>query len=162
MKKILVSATRREFLSSTAAVAATSMLPRGIIAQGMAGGDTGLEAKLAADPLRPQFHLLPAANWMNDPNGPIYFNGRYHMFFQYNPHAAVWGDMSWYHSISLDMIHWTHLPMAFTTTPGGRDAFGCFSGSGIAVGKRVYAVYTGAVESTPDKATIRDGSDKIQ
>jgi beta-fructofuranosidase len=162
MKKILVSATRREFLSSAAAVAATSMLPRGIIAQGMAGGDTGLGAKLAADPLRPQFHLLPASNWMNDPNGPIYFNGRYHMFFQYNPHAAVWGDMSWYHSISPDMMHWTHLPMAFTPTPGGPDAFGCFSGTTIAVGKRVYAVYTGTVESTPDKATIRDGSDKIQ
>ncbi|PYX42138.1 MAG: hypothetical protein DMG81_02185 [Acidobacteria bacterium] len=51
--------------------------------------------KLAADPRRPQFHLLPAANWMNDPNGPIYYRGRYHMFFQYNPNGAFWGTMHW-------------------------------------------------------------------
>ena len=58
---------------------------------------------------------------MNDPNGPIFFNGKYHMFFQYNPHAAVWGDMSWYHSVSPDMLHWTHLPLALEPTPGGPD-----------------------------------------
>ena len=46
---------------------------------------------LALDPLRPQFHLLPAANWMNDPDGPIYFDGRYHMFYQYNPNGAPIG-----------------------------------------------------------------------
>ena len=124
--------------------------------------DTVPEAKLAIDPMRPQFHLLPARNWMNDPNGPIYFNGQYHMFFQYNPQAAVWGNMSWDHAISPDMIHWKHLPVAFTPAPGGPDAAGCFSGSSIAVGKRVYVVYTGVVESSPDKATIRDGSDKLQ
>ncbi|TMP89744.1 MAG: glycoside hydrolase family 32 protein [Verrucomicrobia bacterium] len=45
---------------------------------------------------------------MNDPNGPIYWKGRYHMFFQYNPHAAVWGDMHWAHAVSPDMIHWRH------------------------------------------------------
>lgn len=162
MKTLAGSVTRREFLSSAALVAAATMLPHGIVAQGMAEGEAGLETKLAADPMRPQFHLLPAANWMNDPNGPIYFNGHYHMFCQYNPHAAVWGDMSWYHSISPDMIHWTHLPIAFTPTPGGPDAYGCFSGSAIAVGNRVYVVYTGTVESTPDKATIRDGENKIQ
>jgi beta-fructofuranosidase len=70
--------------------------------------------------------------------------------------------MSWYHSISPDMIHWTHLPIAFTPTPGGPDAYGCFSGSAIAVGSRVYVVYTGTVLSSPDKATIRDGENKIQ
>ena len=117
---------------------------------------------LANDPQRPQFHLLPARNWMNDPNGPIYYNGKYHMFFQYNPHAAVWGDMSWYHSVSPDMVHWTHLPMAMTPTPGSPDAYGCFSGSAIQVGKRVYFVYTGTKLSTRALATIRDGEDKIQ
>jgi beta-fructofuranosidase len=160
MKKRSVSATRREFLSSAALAAAASMLPNGLAAQAMAG--SGTAARLADDPMRPQFHLLPASNWMNDPNGPIYFNGRYHMFCQYNPHAAVWGDMSWYHSVSPDMIHWTHLPVAFTPTAGGPDAYGCFSGSAIAVGKRVYVVYTGTVESTPELATIRDGSNRIQ
>ena len=112
--------------------------------------------------MRPQFHLLPAKNWMNDPNGPIYFDGQYHMFFQYNPHAAIWGDMSWNHAVSSDMLHWSHLPIALTPTPGGPDSFGCFSGSALRMGDRVYFVYTGAKESTPELATIRDGQDKIQ
>src|SRR5271156_3956493 len=96
---------RRDFLVGTSALLA--------LQDGFAS-----ELSLAHDPRRPQFHLLPAKNWMNDPDGPIYFNGKYHMFFQYNPLAAVWGDMSWYHSSSPDMIHWTHLPIAFTPTPG--------------------------------------------
>jgi beta-fructofuranosidase len=133
--------------------------PRGLLAQDL---DAALEMKLANDPMRPQFHLLPAKNWMNDPNGPIYFNGRYHMFFQYNPLAAVWGDMSWNHAVSPDMLHWTHLPLALTPTPGSADSFGVFSGSAIAVGKRVYAVYTGTQKSDDAHATIRDGANNIQ
>ena len=77
--------SRRTFLKSLAAVAAAPKkfhFPQPIS-----------QSQLANDPLRPQFHLLPARNWMNDPDGPIFFNGRYHMFFQYNPNAAVWGDM---------------------------------------------------------------------
>src|SRR5271170_1657346 len=58
-----------------------------------------LREKLIDDPLRPQFHLLPAANWMNDPCAPRFFRGEYHMFFQYNPGAAVWGDMHWAHAV---------------------------------------------------------------
>jgi len=117
---------------------------------------------LAADPMRPQFHLLPARNWMNDPNGPIYFNGRYHMFFQYNPQGATWGDMSWNHAVSTDMLHWAHRPLALTPTPDGPDSFGVFSGSALQVGERVYFVYTGTKVSTAELATIRDGQDRIQ
>ncbi len=134
-------ATRRKFLAGVGAIGVTSVLPRG-----MWGQEGGIEARLAADPMRPQFHLLPARNWMNDPNGPIYFKGRYHMFFQYNPQAAVWGDMNWNHAVSEDMIHWRHLPMAMSPTPGGPDSYGCFSGSAIAVGERVYVLYTGDAE----------------
>jgi beta-fructofuranosidase len=157
--------TRREFLNTTAALAAMTALPRGIFAQNT---DEAIQARLADDPMRPQFHLLPARNWMNDPNGPIYFNGKYHMFFQYNPLAAVWGDMSWNHAVSSDMLHWHHEPLAFTPTPGGPDSFGCFSGSAIAAqqpdgkGKRVYAVYTGTQKSDDAHATIRDGANNIQ
>ncbi len=162
-KPITTSATRREFLASAAACAAVSLLPWKLSGQELHGQQNAVpESQLAADPMRPQFHLLPARNWMNDPNGPIYFNGHYHMFFQYNPLAAVWGDMSWNHAISPDMIHWTHLPVAMTPTPGSPDSFGCFSGSAIAVGKRVYAVYTGTQKSGSDKATIRDGANNIQ
>ena len=145
--------TRRRFL---AAGAASSVLLRVPLL-----GETG--TRLADDPMRPQFHLLPAKNWMNDPNGPIYWNGRYHMFFQYNPLAATWGDMSWNHAVSEDMVHWKLLPVAMTPTPGGDDAYGCFSGSAIAVGKRVYAVYTGTVKSGPELATIHaDGVQESQ
>lgn len=151
-------ATRREFLASAAVVAATSMIPGGLSAQ----GNSSLAPKLAADPLRPQFHLLPASGWMNDPNGPIYVNGKYHMFFQHNPFESVWGNMSWGHAVSADMIHWKHLPVALSPTPGTHDAFGVFSGSAIAQGNRVYALYTGTVESTPEKATIRDGLDHVR
>ncbi|MGA9718191.1 MAG: glycoside hydrolase family 32 protein, partial [Acidobacteriaceae bacterium] len=125
-----LSPNRRQFLATAAALA---LAPRALLANSNPG--TAKPAtEIANDPRRPQFHLLPAKNWMNDPNVPIFFNGKYHMFFQYNPRAAVWGDMSWYHSVSPDMLHWTHLPLALEPTTGGPDAFGCFSGSAIAVG----------------------------
>jgi len=136
-------------------------MPRNLLAQALSPEDIALEKRLAADPMRPQFHLLPAKNWMNDPNGPIYFNGSYHMFFQYNPHGPTWGDMNWNHAVSKDMMHWTHLPIALAPTPGSADAFGCFSGSAIPVGRRVYMIYTGTVDSTPELATLRDGHSNI-
>jgi beta-fructofuranosidase len=114
-------------------------------------------ADLAHDTNRPQFHLLPAANWMNDPNGPIFWKGRYHMFFQYNPHAAVWGDMHWAHALSPDMVHWQHLPIALAPTKGGPDQEGCFSGSAIVFEGVPTFLYTG-IKSVPAKeATLRGG-----
>jgi len=149
--------TRRAFLASAATLTAIAAAPHRLLAQNSA------PSPLASDPMRPQFHLLPAKNWMNDPNGPIYFNGHHHMFFQYNPLAAVWGDMSWNHAISKDMLHWTLLPLAFTPTPSSPDSYGCFSGSALAVGARVYMVYTGAVKSSPALATIhQDGVQESQ
>ena len=79
------------------------------------------------------------------------------MFFQLNPHGSVWGDMNWGHAVSPDMIHWRHLPIALSPTPDGPDAAGCFTGSAIVVGERVYLVYTGVVDSVPAEATLRDG-----
>src|SRR5712672_1804859 len=79
------------------------------------------------DPQRPAYHLLPSHGWINDPCGPVYWQGHYHMFFQYNPHAAVWGDMHWAHATSPDMIHWQRLPIALAPTPGGPDSEGCFT-----------------------------------
>jgi fructan beta-fructosidase len=61
---------------------------------------------------RPQFHFSPAKNWTNDPNGLVYYKGEYHLFYQYNPYANVWGHMSWAHATSKDLVHWKHLPLA--------------------------------------------------
>jgi beta-fructofuranosidase len=117
-----------------------------------------LHERLAADPLRPQFHLLPAKNWMNDPNGPIYWKGHYHMFFQYNPNAAVWGDMHWAHAVSEDMIHWRHLPVALAPTRGWDDADGCFTGSAVDDHGTAAILYTGVKSCAPEQATLRDGA----
>jgi beta-fructofuranosidase len=114
--------------------------------------------KLCSDPLRPQYHLLPAHNWMNDPNGPIFFRGRYHMFYQYNPQGAVWGNMNWAHATSADMIHWKHEPVAISPTHGGPDQAGVFSGSAVTDNGKLTVIYTG-VEPPPSQseATLKDG-----
>src|ERR1700761_5042402 len=97
---------RRKFLvSSLASSAMCALRSRLLQAADGAGERPALRKKLMTDPLRPQFHLLPPANWMNDPCAPRFFRGQYHMFHQYNPGAAVWGDMHWAHAVSPDLIH---------------------------------------------------------
>lgn len=150
--------SRRTFIKTSAAALAALHLPSRIVgADAAAEGDDALRAKLAADPLRPQIHLLPAKNWMNDPNGPIFWRGKYHMFFQYNPNSAVWGDMHWNHAVSDDMIHWKHLPIALAPTAGWDDADGCFTGSAVNENGTITVLYTGVKSVAADHATLRDG-----
>jgi beta-fructofuranosidase len=151
-----MSLTRRTFVQISTAAAATpawARLPR------TPKDDTGsLCRKLAADPLRPQYHLLPAHNWMNDPNGPIFFAGQYHMFHQYNPQGAVWGNMNWAHATSPDMFHWHHEPIALSPTPAGPDQDGVFSGSAILDNGKPTLIYTGVAPPSKNDATLRDGT----
>ncbi len=94
--------------------------------------------------MRPKYHITPPSNWMNDPNGVVKFNGRYHVFFQYHPYSLVWGPMHWGHVVSDDLIHWEYLPIALT--PGDEcDKDGCFSGSAIVKDNRLYLIYTGFI-----------------
>ena len=76
---------------------------------------------------RPQFHFSPAKNWMNDPNGLVFYKGEYHLFYQYNPVGIDWGHMSWGHAVSSDMVHWKDLPVALTEENG----IMIFSGSAV-------------------------------
>jgi len=76
---------------------------------------------------RPQYHFSPAANWMNDPNGMVYYEGEYHLFYQYYPDSTVWGPMHWGHAVSSDLVSWEHLPIALFPDELGY----IFSGSAV-------------------------------
>nr|WP_302104898.1 glycoside hydrolase family 32 protein [Polycladomyces sp. WAk] len=102
---------------------------------------------------RPQYHFSPPKNWMNDPNGLVYYKGEYHLFYQYNPYGNQWGHMSWGHAVSKDLIRWRHLPVALKEDDLGmifsgsvvvdkHDTSGFFGGKSGLV-----AIYTSAGES---------------
>ncbi len=98
---------------------------------------------MRADAQRPAYHFLPPANWMNDPNGLIQWEGKYHLFYQHNPAAPAWGDIHWGHAVSEDLTHWRDLPLALTPTPGACDADGCWSGCAVDDGGTPTLIYTG-------------------
>ena len=94
-------------------------------------GAKAVREAMASDPYRPGYHFLPPANWMNDPNGAIFWEGRYHLFYQYNPNGAFHGSIHWGHAVSEDLVHWMDLPVALAPTPGGPDEVGCWSGCAV-------------------------------
>ena len=155
-----MSMNRRDFIAALVGAAALPIQSPDARANVLMNADSS--RALASDPRRPQYHLLPAANWMNDPNGPIYWKGRYHMFYQYNPEGAYWGDMHWGHAISSDMVHWRHLPVALSPTPNGPDEAGCFTGTAVVQNGRVFVLYTGVHAATPAEATIKDGVNSLR
>jgi fructan beta-fructosidase len=136
------------FLSAVAALFAAQS-PALSVAQEPAASPT---------PWQPKIHFYAPPNWINDPNGPIYLNGQYQLFFQHNPFGDEWGHMTWGHAVSSDLVHWKHLPDAIPEA----DGIMIFSGSTVedrdntsglcgAAGQKtpgcLVAIYTGHTET---------------
>jgi beta-fructofuranosidase len=95
------------------------------------------------DPAFPRFHPRPAQGWINDPNGISYLNGRYHVFFQYNPDSARHNRIAWGHVSSADLVHWEEHPVALRPQHRGPDEYGCWTGVVTDDGGVPTAAYSG-------------------
>lgn len=136
--------TRREFSCALLAATAASAEP------------------LYKETYRPQFHFTPPKNWINDVNGPVYYKGEYHLFYQYNPFGIEWGNMHWGQAVSRDLVTWEHLPPALAPDKHGT----CFSGTaavdwnnsaGFERGpeKTLVILYSGVPVPTPPKSAVQ-------
>lgn len=114
-----------------------------------------MEKKIAEEQ-RPGFHLSSRVGWMNDPNGFSYYNGEYHLFYQYHPYDSHWGPMHWGHVVSKDLLHWRYLPAALAPD-ADYDRDGCFSGSAVTLpdGKQLL-LYTGVTKETQSDGNLRE------
>jgi sucrose-6-phosphate hydrolase SacC (GH32 family) len=135
---------RRQFVQTAAAGAA-------------ALGASGQDAPVYKEKLRPQFHFSPKKGWTNDPNGLVYYKGEYHLFFQHNPFDVKWGNMTWGHATSTDMMHWTQgqnvlLPDKMGTMYSGSAVIDWNNTSGFQKGEErpIVLIYTAAGGTSPE------------
>ncbi|XP_047330847.1 beta-fructofuranosidase, soluble isoenzyme I-like [Impatiens glandulifera] len=95
---------------------------------------------------RTAYHFQPEKNWMNDPDGPLFYMGWYHLFYQYNPDSAIWGNITWGHAVSTDLIHWLYLPIAMVPD-SWYDINGVWTGSATLLSDgQIIMLYTGDTE----------------
>lgn len=130
------------------------------------------QANLYNEELRPQFHFSPKQGWTNDPNGLVYYDGEYHLFFQHNPFGTNWGNMTWGHAVSRDLIHWRELgdaihPDELGTIFSGSAVVDHTNTSGLQDGKvpPMLAFYTSAggksyIEETPFTQSMAYSTDR--
>ena len=105
---------------------------------------------------KPAFHLSARVGWMNDPNGFSFYDGKYHLFYQYHPYNSHWGPMHWGHAVSEDLLHWTYLPAALAPDTVYDEA-GCFSGSALTLPDgRHLLMYTGVCKERQDDGRTCD------
>ncbi|HVX46176.1 MAG TPA: glycoside hydrolase family 32 protein [Mycobacteriales bacterium] len=111
--------------------------------------------------LMPRFHVRPRTGYVNDPNGPIRFGGRYHLYFQYVHDTPRTGPVYWGHATSADLVGWTIEPEAIVPEPGGLDEGGCWSGNVVSDGEKLYAFYSAFEPESPfqpvNRAESSDG-----
>ena len=109
-----------------------------------------------AEAWRPRFHYTPLRNWMNDPNGLVFFDGEYHLYYQYNPLGAQWGHISWGHAVSPDLVSWQELPVAIEAT----DRVMAFSGS-VVVDHENTGLFAPVGAATPALVAFFTGFDPV-
>ena len=95
--------------------------------------------------MRQDYHFMGQTGWINDPNGLIFYKGKYHIFYQYNPYYGLWDYMHWGHAVSEDLVHWEYLPIALAPSEYYDDHYrgGCFSGSAIEHDGKLFLMFTG-------------------
>lgn len=105
---------------------------------------------------KPGFHLAARVGWMNDPNGFSFYQGKYHLFYQYHPFNSHWGPMHWGHAVSEDLLHWKYLPAALAPDMAYDEA-GCFSGSAVELADgRQLLMYTGVHKEVQEDGGVRE------
>ena len=113
------------------------------------------ERKIEAEE-KPGFHLAARVGWMNDPNGFSFYQGKYHLFYQYHPFNSHWGSMHWGHAVSDDLLHWEYLPAALAPDTVYDEA-GCFSGSAVELADgRQLLMYTGVHKEVQEDGGVRE------
>ncbi|WP_347976814.1 GH32 C-terminal domain-containing protein [Microbacterium sp. ProA8] len=115
---------------------------------------TPSRVRFDGDRYRPQYHFLPPEHWMNEPHAPVFYDGKYHIFYQHNPQGPYWHQIHWGHAVSDDLVHWEDLPVAIApTAPVTPD--GVWSGSATldADGKPVLFYTAGNDAAVPNQAT---------
>ncbi len=128
----------------------------------MSLASTAPSAALGArdDPTFPALHGRPRHGWLNDPNGLCRVDGRYHVFFQYNPDTPHHGDIKWGHASSTDLLRWHYHPVALVNRPGELDAYGCWSGTVVDDGGVPTAVYSAVTDGSGRAEVLLARSDR--
>ncbi|USX24681.1 GH32 C-terminal domain-containing protein [Oxalobacteraceae bacterium OTU3CINTB1] len=115
---------------AVARIVTADLAPRAGKAPALSQADMNVPANtFDGDRHRPQYHVMPAAGWMNEPHAPFYYQGQYHLFFQKNPFGPFWHQIHWGHWVSADMVHWRELPIALAPEDDGLATDGIWSGS---------------------------------
>jgi len=125
-------------------------------------GDFREMRERTAETVRPTYHLTPPANWLNDPNGLIRWNGQYHVFYQYNPGGPFHNTIHWGHAVSDDLVTWEDEPVALSPSPGGPDRDGCWSGCAVDDDGTATVLYTGGNGRTQLPCLATAGDDDLR
>jgi beta-fructofuranosidase len=153
-----LSMNRRNFLLSSAAAALHGTCLSTSAQITASTGNDGTKNALSADPLRPQYHLLPQAGGVGDPCAPRFFQGKYHVFFH-----GSFGGRGWHHAVSADLVRWQHMPIALAPTDGSYDSYGTFTGGVLPGTDGASIVYTGVTKVPRGQETIRaEGLREVQ